>query len=300
MGDANGGVRLLGRAIVPLQQTCPAMSSGGVTVHMRMRPSPMEAAFPIVVCEAEYDLRNSAIVGPVSFQPLPVSLSKVLVLGDSGCRIVYYQPPQECADLRAWPLRKIAAKAASLHPDLVIHLGDYHYRESACEDRTMCGEPIFGDNWVTWDREFFQDAAPLLNAAPWIMLRGNHEDCARAGTGWFFLLSPQAMPARGCANKTNPYYLNLGNVILGVLDTAHIGDSHAGYSTEEWSVNVKSVLTNMKKIAGTNATWLLMHHPVWVQTELLPDGEVTELRNRSRSRRIPVPTLGRFRAVWGG
>ena len=112
------------------------------------------------------------------------------------------------------------------------------------------------------------------------MLRGNHEDCARAGTGWFFLLSPQAMPARGCANKTNPYYLNLGNVILGVLDTAHIGDSHAGYSTEEWSVNVKSVLTNMKKIAGTNATWLLMHHPVWVQTKLLPDGEVTELESK--------------------
>ena len=37
------------------------------------------------------------------------------------------------------------------------------------------------DAWDTWKASFFDPAAPLLTAAPWIMVRGNHERCGKFG-----------------------------------------------------------------------------------------------------------------------
>ena len=56
---------------------------------------------------------------------------RILVLGDTGCRIKG-SFLQACNDPVAWPFAGLAKAAADLKPDLVIHLGDYLYRESAC------------------------------------------------------------------------------------------------------------------------------------------------------------------------
>ena len=56
---------------------------------------------------------------------------RILVLGDTGCRIKGTFV-QACNDPVAWPFAGLAKAAAALKPDLVIHLGDYLYRESPC------------------------------------------------------------------------------------------------------------------------------------------------------------------------
>src|SRR6516165_4212442 len=76
--------------------------------------------------------------------------------------------------------------AAGFEPDLVLHVGDYQYRENKCPvDIAGCVDAGWGYGWDTWDADLFTPGAALLAAAPWIMVRGNHEECARldkAGT----------------------------------------------------------------------------------------------------------------------
>ena len=44
------------------------------------------------------------------------------------------------------------------------------------------------DTWAAWQADFFEPAATLLQAAPWVFARGNHELCSRGGT-WLVLLA---------------------------------------------------------------------------------------------------------------
>jgi hypothetical protein len=90
---------------------------------------------------------------------------------------------------------RFAGQAARTRPDLMIHLGDYLYRESPCQpgDNRCTGTP-WGDNWATWNADFFEPAAPLLHHTVWLMARGNHEECGRAGNG-FTRSHPALLPA---------------------------------------------------------------------------------------------------------
>ena len=47
-----------------------------------------------------------------------------------------------------------------------------------------------------WEADFFAPAKALLAAAPWIVVRGNHESCNRAGQGWWRFLDPRPLEAR--------------------------------------------------------------------------------------------------------
>ena len=110
-------------------------------------------------------------------------------MGDTGCRLETGDPPQSCNDPQAWPFKQISDMASSFNPNLVIHVGDYLYRQDACPqgDNGCEGSP-FGDNYATWDADFFAPANRLLRKAPWVFSRGNHEECGRAGKGWFCFL----------------------------------------------------------------------------------------------------------------
>jgi hypothetical protein len=68
------------------------------------------------------------------------------------------------------------------------------YRDNECPpDIAGCAGSPWGYGWDGWEADFFTPAAPLLAAAPWIVVRGNHEQCTRAGQGWYRFLD------------TNPY-----------------------------------------------------------------------------------------------
>jgi hypothetical protein len=237
---------------------CPQLTVDGHAVAMTVRA----AASPefAQVCAAPIaDGAKSASIAAAAL-PLPVAApERVLVLGDTGCRIKG-SALQACNDPRQWPFPVLAAAAARLKPDLIIHLGDYLYRENACPagDAGCAGTP-FGDNWPTWNADFFAPAAPFLAVAPVVFVRGNHEDCQRAGFGWIRMLSPQAFDAAApCADHIAPYAVPLGGFGLIVMDDANAPDT---------SVDASAVPVYQSEIGAlsilTEPVWLVTHRPIW-------------------------------------
>src|SRR5215470_16997294 len=153
------------------------------------------SAFPVLVCDAMLARGvHRAIVGGQALPVPRLEPRRIVVIGDTGCRIKTADGVfQACNDPLQWPFAQVAAAAAAMRPDLVIHVGDYHYRENAC--------PPDND---AWKADFFAPARPLLEAAPWIVVRGNHESCNRAGQGWWRLLDPHPLvPQRDCNDAAN-------------------------------------------------------------------------------------------------
>src|SRR6185295_2239356 len=110
---------------------------------------------------------------------------------------------QDCNNPALWPFAQVAQSVADAKPDLVIHVGDYLYRESACPAGDAgCARSPYGYDWPTWKADFIAPAAPALRAAPWIVVRGNHEICRRGGAGYFRLLDPT--PAQTTPAQTPP------------------------------------------------------------------------------------------------
>lgn len=184
---------------------------------------------------------------------------RILILGDTGCRIKG-SATQACNDPARWPFPAVAAAAARLRPELVIDVGDYLYRESACpKDDAGCAGTPFGDNWPTWSADFFAPAAPLLAAAPWVFTRGNHEDCARAGAGWTRLLGPGAFDASApCPAHLAPYSAPEGAMRLVVMDDANAPDTSVD---EEMTQVYRAEFAALSKQQGP--IWLVMHRPIW-------------------------------------
>ena len=85
------------------------------------------------------------------------------MIGDSGCRIkVSDNVFQNCNDAATWPFATVAATAAAAAPDLVIHVGDYHYRENACPPGNVgCAGSPWGYGWDSWEADLFAPAAKL-------------------------------------------------------------------------------------------------------------------------------------------
>ncbi len=186
------------------------------------------------------------------------AIRRIAVLGDTGCR-VEGKAAQDCNDPVAWPFAAIAKAAAAKRPDLVIHVGDYYYRESVCPPgRSGCAGSPHGDNWPTWQADFFDPAAPLLAAAPWITVRGNHELCKRGGHGWFRLLDPVAW--RGdCVDRTAPYLLKPGGLALLVVDDADADDFLAPPGkVAAYAAQIVPALAGLPP-----HSWMLTHRPVW-------------------------------------
>jgi hypothetical protein len=223
-------------------------------------------------CPAESTLRaaTDASFSLVCSRALPASTpsvhtalnpQRIVVLGDTGCRIVPPKALQDCNDPASWPFPVLAASAAKLKPDLVIHVGDYLYREHPCPPGdTGCAGSPFGDNWPTWNADFFAPAAPLLAAAPWVFVRGNHEDCKRSGTGFTRLLGPLAYdPAAPCVDHFKLYGVPVGGMTLAVLDDA----ATPNYPVDETRVPIlKADFDSLATISPT-PLWLLMHEPIW-------------------------------------
>jgi hypothetical protein len=227
----------------------------------RSRPSsapPPETSFPYRICTARIaaGARSAAALGQAL--PLPAAApERIVVLGDTGCR-VQGNTIQACSDPVAWPFARVASQAASLHPDLVIHVGDYHYRETPCPaaDARCTGSPS-GDNWAAWRADFFAPGASLLAAAPWVLVRGNHEECARAGRGWTRLLAAAPYDAPCAANEA-PYAVRLAGLNLVVMDDATAPDVNP---TPDLIAFYQRQFAAVAPLA-TGPSWLLMHRPI--------------------------------------
>jgi hypothetical protein len=241
--------------VAAAESYCPALRTGRGEIMMTPRVAAVEN-FPLV-CAAPLSVGlTMASVAGIDL-PLPKARpERILVLGDTGCRITQGDA-QDCNDPAQWPFPSLAAAAAQLHPDLVIHVGDFLYRESACPGGNAgCAGSPWGDNWPTWAADFFTPAAPLLAAAPWVMVRGNHEACDRAGAGYARLLGQDATTA--CADHADVITIDLGGLTLAVIDDAAAPDT---------AVNRAMLPAFASELAGLASlpapVWFVHHRPVW-------------------------------------
>jgi hypothetical protein len=245
------------RVIVSEGSPCPSVSIDRKR-PMAMRPRPgMPAGFqPACELQIPAGAKSATAGGQALALPRP-DPKKIVVFGDTGCRIIAVFA-QDCNDPSKWPLPVVSATAARGKPDLVIHVGDYLYREVPCpaDSAAKCAGTPSGDNWETWKADFFSPAAKLLAAAPWAISRGNHEICARSWRGWFYYLDPRPMP-RACLVYSAPYIVKLGKFELAMLDSSDALTKSDEAQTAEFARQLAS-------LQPRPGAWLADHHPFWV------------------------------------
>jgi len=238
---------------------CPSITVDGAAVAMAER-APPSTYFPVRLCSLILPTHaKSATLDGKALPLVTKTPQRILVFGDTGCRIKG-KAIQNCNDPRQWPFPEIAAQAAKLKPDLVVHVGDYLYRESPCPDGDKrCAGTPWGDNWPAWDADFFTPAAPLLAVAPWAIVRGNHEDCERSGPGWLRLLGPDPVnPVAGCTGHIPLYTVPLGDVNLAVMDDADAPDTTID---SDLRTEYEADFTALSRSKGP--LWLVAHRPIW-------------------------------------
>src|SRR5262249_13823208 len=158
------------RAIVSEDEQCPKLEvdGKGVSMDVRAEPGPLfssgpdvpAAEFPVRVCEATAlpTAKTARLDGAVVRLP-PGMIERIVVIGDTGCRIKK-DKVQDCED--KWPYPEIALQAAAKRPDLVIHVGDYLYREACSAGRSVCAQNPTGYGWEIWNSDFFEPSKDLL------------------------------------------------------------------------------------------------------------------------------------------
>jgi len=249
-------------------EACPAVTFDAMVSAMSVRAEPdapvtnvPPGTFPVRSCEIA--VPAGARVATIDGKPLPLPVSdasprRILVFGDTGCRLLN-AALQDCNNPKEWPFPQIAELAAAARPDLVIHVGDYHYRETACPvNRTGCAGSPSGYGWEPWNADFFEPAAPLLAAAPWIMVRGNHEDCERAGEGWFRFLDRLPMET-ACRDLTGHFVARLNDFGVIVVDGARAADPRgdAGVMVDTLRRQFADVVPDVPTEA-----WVASHRPM--------------------------------------
>ncbi len=214
------------------------------------------SVFPVQTCELVLPSGTTSAVVNAALEggsqgialPLPkANAQTIVVIGDTGCRMQYSPPTvtdggvivnaqwQACGDPTQYTFAATAAAAAKLNPDVVIHVGDYQYRDNECPpDVAGCAGSPWGYGWDTWQADFFKPAQPLLAAAPWVVNRGNHEQCTRAGQGWYRFLDTNPyddVPGKDCNVQ--------GAALAADAGGGNVGDNLGGYNTP-YSVQLRA------------------------------------------------------------
>lgn len=293
--------------VVTAAASCPAIEIDGKSGPMAVRALPATiaqrptavpvaeskpSAFPVLTCEAALPAgtRSASIDG----QPLALpkaALARIVVLGDTGCRLQRGNNGaagsfQNCNSAKEYPFAQVARSAAAWKPDLVLHVGDYHYRETPCPaGQAGCAGSPFGYGWDAWQADLFEPGRALLQAAPWVVVRGNHESCARGGQGFWRLLDPRPLlPGRDCnravdditGDFSDPYAVPLGGgAQLVVLDTAATGNNAFG-AGDPRSAKYAELYTKAEQLTlAAEHNIGTMHHPLLAFVALpTPEGDV--------------------------
>ncbi len=108
------------------------------------------------------------------------------------------------------------------------------------------------------------------------MVRGNHEDCSRAGEGWFRFLDPAPMET-ACRDLTGDYVVRLGDLGLVVVDSAKVKDT-AGPDSDQVPIVRRQLIDVLAKIP--NNAWLVAHKPVNAMLAKPGDPEVNIVSNK--------------------
>jgi hypothetical protein len=300
--------QLIARVLIDDRASCPAITIDGVTTTMRERQDPRVAVFGRM-CEERRPFADRLHVRIAAGDRLLLEQEvtrrpqTIAVLGDTGCRVqVTYD--QLCNESKEWPFAQVAAAAATKAPELVVHLGDYYYREAQCvtpaPGQRCATPPPFGDRGDTWRAEFFDTARALLPKAPWLFVRGNHEDCARGGKGWAYYFGDGGGE---CDLVHQEAIIRLAGLTLINIDSAHADDPAALQAVNaNWQSIADSITGRLAGSAGPIV--LVTHIPQYVECPQSCDkvrtaniGGVRTVADRLRATGRPVILLaGHFHA----
>lgn len=252
------------RAVYENAPACPSLTLDGTAQQMSERLSPQNGGskFPLRVCELLIPAgTTSAMLGSQTLPLPPATFKSAAVIGDTGCRLQRGNRFQDCNDHDTWPFPVLAASIAGQKPQVVVHVGDYIYRESRCPsgNKGCAGSPT-GDKWDTWVADFFEPAKDLLAIAPWVAVRGNHESCTRAGFGFTLFLDPtlaKDQPQPSCLPMIPQFSVDVGGQQIIVLDSSSARDNCA-----PGACNSDDYATQFANMRAKNA-WLVTHRPIW-------------------------------------
>jgi predicted phosphodiesterase len=264
------GSRLIARVVTD-GTPCPSITVDGETLPMEQRAAP-EAGFETRVCEAALPTgATKASLGDRRFPLLSGAVERIAVIGDTGCRVKGARV-QACNDPVQWPFASVAGAVAKHNPDLILHLGDYHYRESECPAGADCQGSPFGDNGPTWKADWLAPAQALFAQAPLVLTRGNHEQCGWAWKGWARYLAPGPLPP-SCTIIEDPWTVRLPGLELIVFDSSYgPADRSAPENLERMRRMAEATFAGLR-----NEAWLLTHRPLWVRYDPRgSDGDVTQ------------------------
>ncbi len=305
------GGQPIARAITS-EAACPALTVDGRALAMAVRspagtvPQRPTASkpelskpsdFPATTCEAAIPAgARHAAIGNETLPLPPRTIRRIVVIGDTGCRIkAADNAVQDCDDPKAYPFATITAAASAWKPDIVLHVGDYLYRENPCPDdrAAACGGTQWGYGLDAWRADFLTPAATLLRAAPWVMVRGNHETCVRAGQGWrrFFDVYPLTAdrtcddPANDMAGDfTEPFAVPLGDgAQIIVWDTASAANKPFKEDDPREAAYLKTVQEIFSLAKQQPHSILTNHHPVLAVTAKLSKKGEREVAPGNRS-----------------
>jgi hypothetical protein len=233
------------------------------------------AVFDVRVCEAAWPagVQHASVEG--QSVPAPhTTVERIVIVADTGCRMKASENAfQACNDAVQWPWAQVAQSAAQKHPDMVIHIGDIHYRESPCPGgNTGCADSPWGYGYDAWTADFFKPAQPLLAAAPWVFVRGNHEACFRAGQGWFRFVDAQAWSEQrscndpqndGDADFSEPYAVPITpDTQLTVFDSAKTAGKAFSVQDQAYGKYLTQVDAVDALVLKKPHNFFLSHHPL--------------------------------------
>ncbi|RDD34577.1 Calcineurin-like phosphoesterase [Wolbachia endosymbiont of Cylisticus convexus] len=240
------------RAIID-NNMCPIAYVDDKKVEMLSRSSINNTE---TVCEliVETNAQNISIDN-IKVPVLAEKISKIAFIGDTGCRInMLFQ--QECNSIDSWPLKKNLDSIAFHKPDLIIHVGDYHYRQTKCRNTQKCGD-IYGYSKEAWYADWFEPAKDILTQSPFLFVRGNHESCNRAYEGWFRYLDSYPFSPKKCEDLVSSWSLDAGPITFFIFDSSSGEDIFTTQST------IDAFERQFDKLIQDKPTWFLTHKPLW-------------------------------------
>lgn len=233
------------------------------------------SVFDVTTCEAFLPQgTKSAILAGHNLPVRKARIDRIVVIGDTGCRMKAADNAyQACNDPNAYPFAQIARLAAAWKPDAVVHVGDYEYRETPCpQGNDGCANSPWGYGWDAWNADFFTPAAPLLQTAPLILARGNHESCTRAGQGWWRFLDPRGLQTgRDCNDAAQdvtgdysaPYAVSFGGgAQIVVMDLSHLGAKAIDAADPRFAQYSETYDRLAQMAAKARFTFAVDHYPI--------------------------------------
>ncbi len=193
---------------------------------------------------------------------------KIAIMGDTGCRLKESKVGnryQDCSDLGEWPYPEVVKTIAKDQYDFAIHTGDYHYREQ-CTDEKICPKitQSVGYGWAPWWDDFYGPSQALFAKSPILFIRGNHEDCQRAFSGWSPLASIPKRFDEKC-EVVEPYqWIEIEDLVLINFDDSAFDDRKEITSEQfqKW-VQAFKILAERVSVAKKNKEiWFIAHRPI--------------------------------------